>query len=272
MLCQIADSVSLFRIRVYDFGEMTPKETLSTRVPAWLDEELRGRWAEWDVGPSEGLRQILREWWAREELADVTFRDNLKGREAALDGGPEVWKVRLLQRRYDSDRDALVDHFGGLLTPEAIESADRLYRRFPGPVDSRIATHQQAAGRVRRLDPPAVPVGEVLVGIELHAAVAVRLRDRGLPARHLSELESPPASTREQLERVRGTDRVCVSADYAEIGRALQGIGGVGAPVAVLADSVDLAAPTDVATVIVAWWDGANEGRLPGWIPADGGV
>lgn len=249
---------------------MTPKETLSTRVPAWLDEELRGRWAEWDVGPSEGLRQVLREWWAREELNDVTFRDNLQGREAALDGGPEVWKVRLLQRRYDSAADGLVDHFGGLVAPDAVEVADRLYRRFPDAVDARIATHEQAAGLVRRLGPPSVPVGEILVGIELHATVAARLRDRGVPARHVSELESPPVSIREQLECVQGTDRVCVSADYAEIGAALQGIGGVGAPVAVLTDSVDLAAPSDVAKVLAAWWEAAEEGRLPAWIPAAG--
>jgi len=94
---------------------------LCTRLPGELEAELEERFAALEWSPSEGLRNVVREWLAAHRFRELEFRDTAFGRRAAVRGGPEVWEVaqvagdeREIGERVESHfswvgRDALVD-------------------------------------------------------------------------------------------------------------------------------------------------------------------
>lgn len=63
---------------------------LSTRLPRWLDEQIRQEFGRLGVSPSTGLRQILEEWWVARRFPALEHRDPEFTRFAAIRRGPGV--------------------------------------------------------------------------------------------------------------------------------------------------------------------------------------
>lgn len=117
--------------------------TITSRLDDWLDEEIRRFWEERGEGPSTGMRRVAREWWTFEHLPALGFRDGPTGRRARIRGGPDVWEVALLVREYGRDPEALREHLGGTVEPEALEQAFRYIDRFPDEVEERLREHDR---------------------------------------------------------------------------------------------------------------------------------
>ncbi|MGH7563707.1 MAG: hypothetical protein ACREK5_04710 [Gemmatimonadota bacterium] len=117
---------------------------MSTRLPASLDQELRRFFREHRLGPSEGLRRVVHEWWAMGNFPAIEFRDDTFGRRAALRSGPEVWEVLMVWRDYGNDLEGLYDHFAGI-PPEDLDQALGYYRHFPEPIDQLIEENERIA-------------------------------------------------------------------------------------------------------------------------------
>lgn len=120
--------------------------TLTTRLPEWLEEELREEFEERGEGPSEGLRRIVEEWWVLTHLPRIEFREGVTGLRPALKGGPELWEIILVRRGYGEDREGLREHFGDL-EEEDLRQALAYYELFPGSIDD----HLQELDRLNRL-------------------------------------------------------------------------------------------------------------------------
>ncbi|MFQ5890721.1 MAG: hypothetical protein ACE5JR_11795 [Gemmatimonadota bacterium] len=127
---------------------MASTATLSTRIPRWLEEELRSVFQRQGEGPSEGLRRIVSEWWACRTFGAIEFRDALGGRRAALRDGPEIWEIISVQRDYGDDAEALRAHFSWI-PAEALGQAVEYYRRFGDEVDALIAENERAEEYLR---------------------------------------------------------------------------------------------------------------------------
>lgn len=117
---------------------------LTTRLPGWLDEELRRFFGEHKLGPSEGLRRVADEWWVMENFPAIEFRDDPFGRREALRSGPEVWEVVMVQRDYGEDRRGLETHFADI-PAEHLDQALSYYRRFPERIDAMIKENERVA-------------------------------------------------------------------------------------------------------------------------------
>ncbi|MFO7767586.1 MAG: hypothetical protein R6W82_01290 [bacterium] len=111
--------------------------TLTTRLPEWLEEEIREEFEQRGEGPSEGLRRVVQEWWILTRLTLIEIREGVTGPRPALKGGPEVWEVILVRRWYENDPKGLRDYFGGL-TEEQLRQALACYELFPEPVDEHL--------------------------------------------------------------------------------------------------------------------------------------
>lgn len=119
---------------------------LSVKLRPWLEEELRDDFRERGESVSEGLRRALEEWWVREHLPGIEFRDGLAGRRAAVADGPEVWEIVDVLRDYDGDVAGLRDHFAWL-PEEALDAALAYRDRFPERVDRAIEENERM-GRI----------------------------------------------------------------------------------------------------------------------------
>lgn len=117
------------------------KKTISTRLPVWLDSELRAFFEDHGQGPSEGYRLVVEEWWAMRKFQEIEFRDGPSGRRAALRGGPEVWEIVSVWREYDNG-DEFRDHFAWL-PGEALDEALNYYRSLPEEIDELIAENDR---------------------------------------------------------------------------------------------------------------------------------
>lgn len=122
---------------------------LTTRLPGWLDQEIRLFFSEHGLGPSEGLRRIVDEWWTTEEFPAIEFRDDPFGRRAALREGPEIWEIVMVWRDYNGDLDRFRDHFAGL-PPEHLDQALQYYERFPDEIDGLIAENERVARHLEK--------------------------------------------------------------------------------------------------------------------------
>lgn len=122
---------------------------MTTRLPDWLERDLRDFFRERGRGPSEGLRHIAEEWWVREHHPDIEFRDGIFGRRAALREGPEVWEIVMVWRAYEPDIDGLRHHFDWL-DPRLLDEALRYYDRFPESVDALVDDNERVGRQLAR--------------------------------------------------------------------------------------------------------------------------
>lgn len=119
---------------------------LTTRVPDWLEAELREEFEARGEGPSEGLRRIIEEWWMNRHLPELEWREGVTGPHPAIRGGPEVWEVVMVQRGYEGDFDRLAEHFSWT-TPEALKQALAFYELMPERIDAYLEENR----RIERL-------------------------------------------------------------------------------------------------------------------------
>ena len=112
--------------------------TITARLEAWLDEELREFWERQGEGPSAGLRQVAREWWALQQYPEIVFRDGPSGRRAGLRNGPDVWEVALVAPAYDGDPERISQHLGERVSTSAVEQALAYAHRFPEEIEARL--------------------------------------------------------------------------------------------------------------------------------------
>ncbi|MGH7457718.1 MAG: hypothetical protein ACREKN_01375 [Longimicrobiaceae bacterium] len=115
---------------------------LTVRLPGWLDEELRSHLAEFGEGPSQGLRRVVEEWWARENFPAIEFRTGPAGRRAVLGDGPAVAEVVSAWRASDGDFKSFRQHFPELSSAQLIQARD-YYARFPELVERAISEDER---------------------------------------------------------------------------------------------------------------------------------
>ena len=63
---------------------------ISTRLPRWLERQVRVELGACGVGVSDGLRQIIEEWWVERRYPALEYRDSAFLRLAAVRGGPSI--------------------------------------------------------------------------------------------------------------------------------------------------------------------------------------
>ena len=115
---------------------------LTTRVPAWLEVELREEFEVKGEGPSEGLRRVLLEWWMQKHLPELEWREGVTGARPAIRGGPELWEVVMVDRSLEGDFEALAGHFSWA-TREQLEQALACYRLMPEYIDRHLQENQR---------------------------------------------------------------------------------------------------------------------------------
>ena len=111
---------------------------ITTRLPEWMDGEIRRYWKRRGEKPSPGYRRVIEEWWVTENLPLLEFREGVSGRRVGVRIGPDVWEVVLVAREYDGDMERVEEHFGGHLPREAIEQALSYAERFPEVIEEQI--------------------------------------------------------------------------------------------------------------------------------------
>ena len=72
-----------------------------TRLPTWIDQEIRRYLKKYGEKPSPVYRRIIEEWWVTEVMPLLEFRDGVSGRRVGLRAGPDVWEVVLVARQYN---------------------------------------------------------------------------------------------------------------------------------------------------------------------------
>jgi len=116
--------------------------TITARVSATIDRDLREFFKARGKGPSEGVRDIIEEFWVGIHFAHIEFKDSPTGRRAAIRRGPDVWEIISYWREYAPDMAGLEEHFGWL-EAEALEEAIEYYEAFPGQVDALILENER---------------------------------------------------------------------------------------------------------------------------------
>lgn len=67
---------------------------IGVRLPRWLDEQIRQEFQALGVSPSEGLRQILEEWWVNRRYPALEYRGPDFLRTADVRDGPSIQEWR----------------------------------------------------------------------------------------------------------------------------------------------------------------------------------
>jgi hypothetical protein len=116
--------------------------TITARVSTTVDKDLREHFRSHGKGPSEGLRDLIEEFWAGLHFMDIEFKDSPTGRRAAIRGGPEIWEIVSMWRDVAPDLAALEEHFGWV-DPDALEQALAFYEASPSNVDAQIAENDR---------------------------------------------------------------------------------------------------------------------------------
>lgn len=116
--------------------------TLTTRLPEWLEAEVREDFQERGEGPSEGLRRVVEEWWVLTHLPLLEYREGVTGPRPAIKGGPELWEIVMVARAYGDDRAAIMKYFSGL-EEEQLRQALACYELFPEPVDEHLRANDR---------------------------------------------------------------------------------------------------------------------------------
>jgi hypothetical protein len=118
---------------------------ITTRLPDWLDDELKKHFAKYREGRSEGFRHVVEEWWALTNLPAIEYRDGVSGRRASLRGGPDVWEIMMVARDLAGDADAVRKYFEWI-PAENLDQAFSYAQRFP----EQIAYELEENDRVER--------------------------------------------------------------------------------------------------------------------------
>ena len=122
---------------------------LTTRLPEWLEAELREEFEAAGEGPSEGLRRVLQEWWMQKHLPKLEWREGVTGMRPAIKGGPEVWEVVMVSRSCDGDLHALTEHFSWV-SGEQLQQALAFYRLMPEFIDEHLEENRRIERMHRR--------------------------------------------------------------------------------------------------------------------------
>lgn len=130
-------------LAVYDVYMSLPRP-LCTRLSREAEAELERVFLEQEWSPSEGLREIVREWLAVRRFARIEFRETRAGRRAALRGGPEVWEVAAAAGPDRAMSAAVGQRFAGTRT-EALEEALAYAKAHPERIDPIIAREERLA-------------------------------------------------------------------------------------------------------------------------------
>lgn len=120
---------------------------ITARVDDWLGQAIREFWAEHGIGPSAGYRHVAEEWWTSQCFPLLEFRDGVSGRRAGVRSGPDVWEIIMVARDYEDDLCGLEEHFGGLVSGEALKQALAYAKQFPETVEEWVAGNE----RIERL-------------------------------------------------------------------------------------------------------------------------
>jgi len=120
--------------------------TMSARLDPWLKDSIEDFWRSHGEGPSTGLRRVAEEWWAMQNLPEITFVDGVAGRRARLRSGPDVWEVISVRRDYGDDEEGFREHFA-FVPPDALRQALEYAKIFPQEIRSMIENNR----RVERL-------------------------------------------------------------------------------------------------------------------------
>lgn len=123
-------------------------DSMSTRIHAWLRDEIVRFGRTQRAGPSEALRRVAEEWWALQHFPAIEFREGVTGRRAALRAGPDVWEVVMVWKEYEPDRDGLRAHFGDVISPDQLDQALAYYERFPEEVEERLEDNRRVAAQL----------------------------------------------------------------------------------------------------------------------------
>jgi len=118
-------------------------QPLTTRLPEWLDQEIRNFFNKAGLGVSTGMKQITEEWWIMRNMPTVEIRDGITGPRAALKDGPDIWQVIMVKEGYGDDLQGLSEHFGDL-PMEDIETVLAFYRLFPEQIDAKLRENEHA--------------------------------------------------------------------------------------------------------------------------------
>ncbi len=116
---------------------------LTTRLPEWLDQEIRDYFKDAGIGVSTGMKQIAEEWWIMRNMPSVEIRDGVTGPRAALKNGPDIWQIIMVKKGYGDDLKGLSEHFGDL-PMENIDTAVAFYRLFPEQIDAKLRENERA--------------------------------------------------------------------------------------------------------------------------------
>lgn len=121
---------------------MTTKP-ITTRLPDWIDRDIREYWQRHGEKPSPGFRRAIEEWWTMQNLPLIEFREGVSGRRASLRGGPDVWEVCMVARDCDWDLHRLDEHFGGHVPRDALEQARQYEQWFPQQIDAWLRENER---------------------------------------------------------------------------------------------------------------------------------
>ena len=116
---------------------------ITTRLPDWMDREIRAYWERQGVKPSPGYRRTIEEWWVCANLPLLEFREGVSGRRAGVRGGPDVWEVALVARDLGDEGAQLEGHFGGYLSAAAIQQALRYIVQFPEAIRDQLRENER---------------------------------------------------------------------------------------------------------------------------------
>lgn len=120
------------RTRPLDPGdERGASPPIAVRFPRWLEEQLRRSFESLGVTPSEGVRQILEEWWVTRHYPALEYRCAAFRRLPAIRGGPTVveWLLSDPARPLDGEVRRQVEDFVALARArfeEALREPDRV--------------------------------------------------------------------------------------------------------------------------------------------------
>ena len=116
---------------------------ITTRLPDWMDREIRTYWKQHGEKPSPGYRRVIEEWWVLENLPLLEFRDGVSGRRAGLRSGPDVWEIVQVASECNNDVQQVETYFGGRVTAEAIAQALRYAEQFSETIEAQIRENQR---------------------------------------------------------------------------------------------------------------------------------
>jgi len=122
---------------------------LTTRLPEWLDQEIREYFRSNGVGVSAGMKQIAEEWWIIQNMPSIEIRDGVTGPRAALKDGPDIWQIIMVKEDYGDDLKGLSEHFGDLPI-EDIEKALAFYELFAEQIDAKLRENERAMKQLLR--------------------------------------------------------------------------------------------------------------------------